>query len=123
MVAVGFLIAVLGYGWVGTIEDPGAMAAIPAMALLGAGLTSTVLTSTLLLGKEAPVHIRGSVFGLQNFFGALGILVISAGGGRLFDSIGPHAPFIVMAIANGVVMLCAIGMRWSERHQTASATA
>lgn len=112
---VGFLLAVVGYGWVGMIEDPAAPASIPALVLLGMGQSSTVLASTLLLGQEAPAHIRGSVFGLQSFFGALGILVISAGGGRLYDAVGPHAPFIAMAAANGVIMLWGILLQAAER--------
>jgi hypothetical protein len=73
-----------------------------------------VLASTLLLGQEAPTPIRGSVFGVQSFCGALGILAISAGGGRLFDAVGPWAPFAVMGIVNGVVCLWAIAVRSFE---------
>lgn len=111
---VGFLLAVLGYGWVALLDDPASRAAIPALVLLGVGQSSTVLSSTLLLGQEAPAHIRGSVFGLQSFFGALGILAISAGGGRLYDDIGPHAPFAAMAAANGAILLWGIALRTLE---------
>jgi MFS family permease len=119
----GFLLAVLGYGWIGTIDDPTATASIPALLLLGIGQSSTVLASTLLLGQEAPAHIRGSVFGLQSFFGAVGILAISAGGGRLFDAIGPHAPFAAMAVANGVILLWGMTVRWLEQRQLRRAVA
>jgi hypothetical protein len=63
------------------------------------------------------------VFGLQSFFGALGILAISAGGGRLFDAIGPHAPFAAMAVANGVVFLWGIVVRTLERKRVNRAVA
>jgi MFS family permease len=112
---VAFLIATVGYGWLALIDDPAAPESIPALVLLGMGLASTVLASTLLLGQEAPAHLRGSVFGLQSFFGALGILVISAGGGRLFDAVGPHAPFAAMAAANAVVLVWGLLLRSAER--------
>jgi MFS family permease len=120
---VGFLVAGVGYGWVAMIDDPTALAAIPALLMLGVGQGSAILASTLLLSQEAPVHIRGSVFGLQSFCGALGILAISAGGGRLFDTVGPHAPFSVVAVANGLVFVWAVALRAVERRQAATAPA
>ncbi len=123
IVIIGFLLAVLGYGWVGMIDDPTAAASIPAMVLLGVGQTSAVLSCTLLLGQEAPPHIRGSVFGLQGICGALGILAISVGGGRLFDTVGPHAPFATMAVVNGMILLWAVAVRGLEKRKAQSAIA
>jgi MFS family permease len=120
---VAFLIAMVGYGWVGMVDDPGVIGAMPALVLLGTGQASATLASTLLLGQEAPQHARGSVFGLQSFCGALGILAISAAGGPLFDLIGPHAPFVAMACCNGIVLLWAITVRGLERRQLSSAVA
>lgn len=120
---VGFLMAAIGYGWVAVIEDPTAPAAIPALLVLGIGQGSAILASTLLLSQEAPAHIRGSVFGLQSFCGALGIMAISAGGGRLFDSVGPSAPFVAVAVANGLVCLWAVALRAVERRQQVTAPA
>jgi len=123
VMVVAFVLAVVGYGWLGMVDDPTTPAAIPALVLLGIGQASTVLASTLLLGQEAPSHIRGSVFGMQSFCGALGILAISAGGGRLFDTVGPHAPFLAMAVANGAVMAWSLALRAAERRATAAAAA
>lgn len=121
-VIVGFLLAAVGYGWIGSIDDPTTTAAIPALILLGVGQTSAALASTLLLGQEAPPDIRGSVFGLQSFCGAVGILTISAAGGRLFDAVGPWAPFAVMGAVNGVVCLWAIALRSFEPKAVAPAS-
>lgn len=118
---VGFLLAAAGYGWIGSIDDPAATAAIPALILLGVGQSSAVLASTLLLGQEAPPQIRGSVFGVQSFCGALGILTISIAGGRLFDAVGPGAPFAVMGVVNGAVCLWAIALRSLEAKVVAPA--
>ncbi|MEQ1800823.1 MAG: MFS transporter [Gammaproteobacteria bacterium] len=110
----GFLVAAIGYGWVGSLDDILAPAAIPALLCMGIGQSCTVLTSSVLLAQESPPGIRGAVFGLQNFCGAVGILALSAGGGWLYDTIGPQAPIIAIAIANGVVGAAAILLRSRE---------
>ena len=46
-----------------------------------------------------------------NMFGAVGILVSVGIGGRLFDAIGPAAPFGLIGVLNAVVMLLAIIVR------------
>lgn len=123
VMVIGFALAVIGYAWIGVIDDPTALSSIPALVLLGVGQSSTVLASTLLLGQEAPAHLRGSVFGMQSFFGAVGILAISAGGGWLFDAVGPHAPFAAMAVGNGVVLAWSLAVRAGERRARAAAPA
>ncbi|MCS6946026.1 MAG: MFS transporter [Steroidobacteraceae bacterium] len=105
--ALAFALGVVGYGWIAAIDNPLAGTATFALIALGIGQSSTILASTLLLGQEAPVTLRGSIFGVQSFIGGLGILAISAVGGRLFDAFGAHSPFLLMAIANGVVLLWA----------------
>ncbi len=107
---LAFAIALTGYCWVGMQEDIVRPAAIPALMLLGMGQVSTILASTVLLGQEAQPQTRGAVFGLQAFFGGLGILAISWVGGRLYDQIGPSAPFTLVGIANGVVAAWAMWM-------------
>ena len=114
LLVFAFAIATLGYGWVASVDDILAPSSIPALLLLGMGLSSGQLASTILLATESPVRIRGSTFGVQAFCGALGILALSAGGGRLFDAFGPNAPFIAIAIANGIVLLAAAVRRVVE---------
>ncbi|MBL8201061.1 MAG: hypothetical protein JNK40_08835 [Chromatiales bacterium] len=48
-----------------------------------------MLTCFVRLAQEAPVGIRGAVFGLRNFCGAVGILALSAGGAWRYDAVGP----------------------------------
>lgn len=104
---IAFGIAAIGYGWIAITDDflTLGLLNIPALTLLGMGLSGAILASTLLLGQEADPELRGSIFGLQAFCGALGILVISAGGGWLFDNVGPWAPFAAMAAANGIIFV------------------
>ncbi|MEE4184865.1 MAG: MFS transporter [Gammaproteobacteria bacterium] len=117
-----FGLAACGYGWLGLLSDVVSFAAtIPALIFVGIGQSSTALAVTVLLGQEAPLALRGSVFGVQSFFGAVGILAISSGGGWLFDIVGPSTPFIAVAVANGTVMLIGLGLRTSEARKLATA--
>jgi MFS family permease len=113
---VGFGLAAIGYTWVGLLPDVTSFAAtIPALIFVGIGQSSTALASTVLLGQEAPMEYRGSVFGMQNFFGALGILAISSGGGYLFDLVGPGTPFLAIGSANALVLVFGILLWRRER--------
>lgn len=114
LVIIGFAIAATGYGSVALQTDILSTAALPAMICLGMGQSSAILSATVLLGQEAPADIRGSVFGTQSFFGALGILILSIAGGRLYDGIGPHAPFYAVAAANSLVLLAGLYVRARE---------
>jgi len=120
LLVIAFAIATVGYGWVATLDDILAPSSIPALLLLGAGLSSGQLASTVLLAEEAPPQFRGSCFGVQAFCGALGILALSAGGGRLFDAFGPNAPFIAIALANGLVLVSAAARRAAELRRAIS---
>ena len=114
LLIVGFLLAAIGYGWVATQADILSSAAIPALIMMGIGQSSTILSCTVMLGQEAPEELRGSTFGMQSFFGAVGILMIAVVGGRLFDNVGPYAPFYAIAAANAVVFIAGFVVRLSE---------
>ena len=81
--------------------------------MLGIGQASGILASQVLIGQEAPGPIRGAVIGMVGFFGAVGILIISKLGGWAFDEWRPGAPFIIMSIANLVLLLFAIYVRFA----------
>jgi MFS family permease len=100
-------------GYLGTmfVEDPTARVAIPIFVMLGVGQISAFLGSAILIGQEAPKSERGSVVGVFNSFGAVGILIASVIGGRLFDAIGPYGPFMLVGSMNGAVLLMAIVVR------------
>lgn len=114
--AGAFALATLGYGWLGLLTDVTSFAAvIPALILVGIGQSSTALAATVLLGQEAPIKYRGSVFGVQSFFGAIGILAMSYGGGQIYDRLGPNTPFLAVAAANSLVFVAALLLRRFER--------
>lgn len=111
LMVIAFMLATAGYGWIGLLPDVLAPSAIPALILLGIGQSSAILATTLLLAREAPTAIRGSVFGVQSFCGAVAILIISVVGGHVFDTVSPAAPFWIMTATNGVLLLWSLAMR------------
>jgi len=111
-----FSVAAIGYFWLGLSTDVlsfGGM--IPALLVAGFGQSSVAMAITVLLAQRCPPEIRGSVFGVQSFFGAIGILAIAWGGGQLFDLVAPGAPFIAVAACNALVLLTALALRMQER--------
>ncbi len=117
---LAFGLAAIGYTWLGTLTDVVSFSAtIPALLFVGIGQSSTALASTVMLGQESPVKYRGSVFGMQNFFGALGILFISSTGGYMFDLIGPGTPFIAIGAANALVLIVGL-ILWKHESGKAS---
>jgi MFS family permease len=79
--------------------------------LLGIGQISAFLGATILISHEAPRLKRGAVVGMFNTFGAIGIFIAVAIGGRLFDLVGGYGPFVLIGGANAVVVLLAIIVR------------
>ncbi len=104
-------LAATGYLSMVFVEDPLARSAIPWFLLLGIGQISAFFGATTLIGQEAPVKERGSVIGLFNIFGAIGILFSTGVGGRLFDNVGPWAPFALIGSITIFVVLGAIYIR------------
>lgn len=104
-------LATAGYLSLALIGNPHESSSIIFYVLLGIGQISAFLGSQSLIGQEAPKAERGSVIGMFNISGAIGILVITTLGGRMFDLISPKAPFLVVGSINALVMLAGIYVR------------
>ncbi len=104
-------LAAIGFSAMWFVEDPLSPAAIPSFLLLGVGQISSFFGATTLISAEAPVRSRGSVVGAYNMCGAIGIFLASGLGGRLFDVVGPAAPFVLIGGLNVVVMVLAVIVR------------
>ncbi|MGI9342370.1 MAG: MFS transporter [Gammaproteobacteria bacterium] len=104
-------LAAIGYSVMWLVDNPLDPAAVPYFIVLGIGQISAFFGATTLISQEAPRLSRGAVVGAFNMCGAIGIFIASGLGGRLFDSIGPAAPFGLIGFLNGVVMLLAIWVR------------
>lgn len=115
-VVMAFAISTVGYVGMGLIGDPFAsVMLIPICLILGAGETANVVAGGALIGQEAPARIRGSVLGVFNLFGAVGIALCVGLGGWLFDHWYYNAPFMMMGLINASVMLFALVLRLRER--------
>jgi len=109
-VIVAMALAAVGYTWVG-IADPLSSMIYPAAIMMGVGELSAILSAQVLLGQEAPRHIRGSVFGLAGISGALGILFANFVCGQLYDLWSKAAPFIVVGVCNLLILAFALSVR------------
>lgn len=103
--------AAVGYSSMWLVDDPLSPDSIPLFVLLGVGQISAFFGATTLISQEAPKVSRGAVVGAFNMCGAIGIFVASGLGGRLFDAIGPAAPFGLIGFFNALVTLFAIYVR------------
>jgi len=75
------------------------------------GEVSVIVGGGSLLGQEAQSSLRGAIVGVFSLMGGIGIIIASGIGGIIFDSIGRTAPFTMMGILNGVLLLFAIVTR------------
>ena len=66
--------------------------------MIGSVFAATSIES--LYAKNIPKDIRGTMNGVQSFFGALGGLWFTKVGGYMYDIHGPKSPFLVVAIVN-----------------------
>ena len=105
------LIAVVGYGGTVFVSDPFGSAMILFMIFVGLSEVGCVITSGVLIAQQTPERIRGSVIGIFNLSGAVGILVASKVGGYLFDHWRPAGPFILFGGLALVVLLWALVVR------------
>ena len=59
-------------------------------------------------GGGVPSAVRGAVLGSFALCGALGILIATSVGGRVFDLWMPGGPFVLMGMINSLVLAFAI---------------
>lgn len=114
--AFGMAMATLGYGALAFAPDPYSSSFIFFCILLGIGETSVVISGGAVLGQEsARLEYRGAVVGVFGLLGGVGILFASLAGGELFDAIGRTAPFVMMAILNACLALCALYVHLQDK--------
>ena len=101
-------LALVGYIWLGLLDQPMGTQAYPAAVILGMGQASAILSAMALVGQEVTEANTGAVSGLFTLFGAVGVLLAAKIGGLLFDAWMPGAPFIITGLANGIIMLASL---------------
>lgn len=110
-VALAMGLAGLGYVSMALVDDPLATINIPLFMLLAIGQGSAIIASATLVGQEASASERGTVIATSGLFGAIGILFAAVVGGRLFDSIGPSAPFVLLGVLQLFLCLSALAVK------------
>jgi MFS family permease len=110
-VIIAFALSAVGYTAFGLVDDPFSNRIMLPAVILGMGESSTIIAGNALIGQCAPAPIRGAVLGVYALFGAMGILVATSIGGRLFDLWMSGGPFVQMGIINTIVLTAAIYVR------------
>lgn len=108
---VALVFASTGYISMVLITTPLDMRMLPFFIVLTLGSTFMSKASLSLVGQEAKAKERGSVIATLSTFGALGVLIFSVVGGRLFDSWGPWAPFVIVGCFQVLLLVVAIAIR------------
>ena len=109
--AIGASLGMIGFCAVGFVDDPLEPAALPFIVLLGVGQISCFACAQALIGQEAPVNERGAVLGAFGLCGAVGIIIATGVGGWLFDTWMYAGPFIMVGLANGVIVALSLLVR------------
>jgi hypothetical protein len=78
----------------------------------GEGESAPLLENETALPEDAVsrVRLKGSVAGVYSWCGGAAILLLTKLGGYLFDQWSTGAPFYLMAIFNGILLLASIGI-------------
>lgn len=78
----------------------------------GPGDTAPLLENSEVIPEDtvSRIRLKGSVAGVYSWCGGAAILLLTKLGGYLFDKWSTGAPFYVMAVFNGVLLLASLGI-------------
>ncbi len=110
-IAIAMVLASIGYLSTMFLKSPIEGAGMIVFIILAIGQVSALITSQGLIGQESPPKERGAVVGMFTLWGGVGILFATWAGGRLFDSWAPYAPFVIMGVANIILLVAAVIIR------------
>ncbi|WP_433253132.1 MFS transporter [Streptosporangium sp. CA-135522] len=105
------VVAALSYLSMLLIDDPLGSGMMLAAVFVGLGEIAAITTAGPLLAQQAPAAVRGSAYGVQTLCGAVGILVVSALGGLLYDAWRPAAPFVLSGVFGLLVAVFGLVVR------------
>jgi len=120
--AVAGAMAAISYGALSTVSNPVSPSGLGVGALVGVSEMGVVISCQSLITKRAPPSKRGALAGAFSIGAAFGILFIGLAGGASYDSLGPGAPFAVVACMNGAVGLFATLVWYLKGQDTDSAS-
>jgi MFS family permease len=99
-VAMAAALASFAYLGMGFVTDPTAPWVFGLLGFMGMAEISAFVSSQALVGERAPAARRGAIMGFFGVAGAIGILIATLGGGYLFSTIAPSAPFVLFGVLN-----------------------
>ena len=88
------IIGGVGYVLIATADNPFSYVMLLYICLLGLGKNGAIVSDA------APQQLRGSILGVLNTLGTLGIILFLQAGGYLFDNISHQSPFLFKGAVN-----------------------
>ncbi|PZG38007.1 MFS transporter [Spongiactinospora gelatinilytica] len=111
LVILAQTVAALAYLSTLLIDDPLGAGMMVVAVLIGIGEIAGITTAGPLLAQQAPADVRGSAFGVHTLCGAVGIMIVSALGGVLYDVWRPAGPFVLSAAFGLAVVAFGLAVR------------
>ena len=108
---IALTFACCGYLSMGVITSPLDFSMLPYFIVLSLGSSFMLKSSLALIGQEAPPRERASIIATNSWCGALGIMIFTVIGGRMFDAIGPWAPFVAAGVYQIFLLIAAVIIR------------
>ena len=65
--------------------------------------------------KSIPLDIRGAMIGLLNFWGFIGMIIVTVLSGPAFDIVGASAPFAIVLVLDLIVFLAGVYLVYSGK--------
>lgn len=96
------------------VSDVFSVAMFVVVAVIGITESALIVCGQTMLGAEAPPELRGSAMGVFYFTGTLGVVIMSAVSGLLFDRIGYSAPFVMIGLLNLVFAMLGAAKLWRD---------
>lgn len=103
-IAAGLALSGIGFVGLGFVVNPFDFSILLPTVLFATGQAGCLVAPQVLTIDLAPKELRGSVIGAFNTVGTVGIIFFIQIGGILFDTIGPHAPFVFTGAANLLIV-------------------
>jgi MFS family permease len=104
-IALGMALSGLGFVLMGFVVNPFDWFIALPLTLVAIGQAGCLVAPQVLVFDLTPKEIRGSVLGAYYMVGGIGIVFFVQIGGWLFDTVGPHAPFVFIGMAN-LILTC-----------------
>ncbi|CAA7622270.1 magnetosome biogenesis transporter MamH [Magnetospirillum sp. UT-4] len=114
-VTLGMLLSALGFLLLGLVVNPFDWYIVFPILLISAGQAGSFVAPQILTIDYSPRDLIGSVLGMFNVIGCLGIIFFVQIGGFLFDMIGPPAPFLFAGLGNLLITVYALKVRRAEK--------